>query len=173
MMKLFRTVAVLAVVLAFAGTTELSAQSSMKTRGGGASPVLSFGSSASVNDAAIALDKRDWKKGVDLARSVLNSSSLSANSSPLVYNNMCIGLTFMQQSEEAMSYCDKAVEGRPRQWQFYNNRAIAHFYLGDYDRSLADYYMALMFGRGQTLLLENIHLTLKARKTATPSAGST
>jgi len=172
-MKLFRTFTILAVALAFGGASQLAAEPSMQTRGGGASPILSFGSSASVNDAALALDKRNWQKGVDLARSVLNSSSVATESVPLVYNNMCIGLTFMQQSEEAMGYCDKAVEGRPRQWQFYNNRAIAHFYLGDYDRSLADYYMAMMFGRGQTLLLENIHLTLKARKTAAPRAGST
>ncbi len=171
-MKLFRALTIFAIAVLFTGASELAAQGSMNIRSGGASPVLSFGSSASVNDAANALDRRDWERGVDLARSVLKSSALSPISAPLVYNNMCIGLTFMQQSEEAMDYCNRAVEGRPRQWQFYNNRAIAHFYLGDYDRSLADYYMALMFGRGQTLLLENIHLTLKARKDAAPRSGS-
>jgi tetratricopeptide (TPR) repeat protein len=172
-MKLFRTLAVFVVVFAFGSATGFAAENSMRTRGGGASPILSFGAFSSINEAAIALEKREWQKGVNLARSALSSSTLSSGSFPLVYNNMCIGLTFMQQSEEAMDYCNKAVEGRPRQWQFYNNRAIAHFYQGDYDRSLADYYMALMFGRGHTLLLENIHLTLKARKAAAPHAGST
>lgn len=172
-MRLFRTVAVLAIAVIFGGVSELAADPSMKVRGGGASPIMSFGAFSSINEAALALDKREWQKGVSLARSALSSPTLASGSFPLVYNNMCIGLTFMQQSEEAIDYCNMAVEGRPRQWQFYNNRAIAHFYLGDYDRSLADYYMALMFGRGHTLLLENIHLTLKARKTSGSSAGNT
>lgn len=171
-MRLFRAVALLTVAALFGGASVLAADNAMKTRGAGASPVLSFGSFASINDAAYALEKRDWERGVNLSRSALQST-LSSGAFPLVNNNMCIGLTFLQQTDEAMDYCNKAIEGRPRQWQFYNNRAIAHFYQGDYDRSLADYYMALMFGRGQTLLLENIHLTLKARKTAAPHAGST
>ena len=172
-MRLFRTVALLAVAVVFGGVSELAAQSSMKLRGAGASPVLSFGTFSAINDAAHALDAREWQKGVDLSRSALQSSAIGTGSSPLAYNNMCIGLTFLQETDQALGYCDKAIEGRPRQWQFYNNRAITHFYRGDYDRSLADYYMALMFGRGRTLLLENIHLTLKARKTAGSSSGST
>jgi tetratricopeptide (TPR) repeat protein len=131
----------------------------------GSTPMQSFGNSSIVNASATALEDQDWKKGVELARSALRST-LSPDEFPLANNNMCIGLTFLRESDEALAFCDKAVRGRPRQWQFYNNRAITYYYLGNYDRSLADYYMAMLFGRGQSILLENIHLTLKARKGA-------
>ena len=168
-MNRFRTTLMFAVVVvvgAVLGATAGSANELQAATRAGMSPMMSFSRSSIVNRSAFALDEQNWQKGVDLAQSALQNRMLNPGNFPVAYNNLCIGLTFLQQADEALDFCNKAVQGRPRQWEFYNNRAIAHYYLGSYDRSLIDYYMAMTFSRSETLLLENMHLTLKARKNA-------
>jgi tetratricopeptide (TPR) repeat protein len=117
-----------------------------------------------VNDAAYALDREDWDRGVALAREALRSGELMPSNVPAAYNNYCIGLTGVGKYDEAMAACNKAIEMRPRQWSFYNNRANIYFYLGQFDRALAEYYKAMTFSPGDDVLLQNIALTLRVRK---------
>jgi len=137
----------------------------------GTSPMYSLGGNTTVNSSAMALDDKNWQKGVDLARSALRSKSVSRDTFPLANNNLCIGLTFLQQPDEALPHCNVAVKERPRQGELYNNRAIAHYYKGDYERSLVDYYLAMTFSGNEEVLLENLHLTLRARAQNQPHTG--
>jgi tetratricopeptide (TPR) repeat protein len=137
---------------------------------GGASAQLFSRGNGLVNEAAYALDRENWSQGTALAREALRSGELMPGNIPAAYNNLCIGLTGLGKYDEAMEACNKAVEMRPRQWSFYNNRANIYYYRGEYDRALAEYYKAMTFSPGDDVLLQNIALTLRVRKQRNPNA---
>jgi tetratricopeptide (TPR) repeat protein len=117
-----------------------------------------------VNDAARELDRGRWDKGVDLVQRAFQSGDLTPANIPAAYNNLCIGLTGQRKFDEAIAACNKAVEMRPREWKFYNNRANIYFYLGQFDRALAEYYKAMTFSPGDNVLMKNIAISLSHRR---------
>jgi Flp pilus assembly protein TadD len=121
-----------------------------------------------VNESAYALDRENWRQGAALAQEALRSGELMPSNVPAAYNNLCIGLTGQGKFDEAMAACDKAIELKPRQWSFYNNRGNIYFYRSEFDRALAEYYKAMTFSPGDEVLLQNIALSLKVRKNRTP-----
>ncbi|MCB2108652.1 MAG: tetratricopeptide repeat protein [Rhodobacteraceae bacterium] len=123
-----------------------------------------------VNESAYALDRKDWDRGMILARDALKSGELMPGNLPAAYNNYCIGLTGLSRYDEALEACNKAISLRPRQWSFYNNRGNIYYFLGQYDRALAEYYKAMTFSPGDDVLLQNIALTLRVRKNRNPAA---
>jgi tetratricopeptide (TPR) repeat protein len=122
-----------------------------------------------VNESAYALERENWRKGADLAQKALRSGELLPENLPSAYNNLCIGLSRLGKLDDAMEACNKAVNLRPRQWSFYNNRANIYFFQAQFDRALAEYYKAMTFSPGDDILLQNIALTLKARREKTRS----
>ncbi len=147
------------IAAAFLVTPEASAQ--MFSRGNGL-----------VNESAHALDRGKWDKGVSLARQALKSGELMPRNFAAALNNLCIGLTGQGQYDEALDTCNKAIDRRPREWSFYNNRANIFYYRADYDRALSDYYRALTFSPGDDVLISNISLTLRSRKKAAERVGA-
>lgn len=125
-----------------------------------------------VNESAHALDRGKWDKGVTLARQALKSGELMPRNFAAALNNLCIGLTGQGEYDEALDTCNKAIEKRPREWSFYNNRANIFYYRADYDRALSDYYRALTFSPGDDVLISNISLTLRTRKQAAERIGA-
>ena len=124
-----------------------------------------------INEAAHALDRGKWNKGVSLARQALKSGELTPLNVPAALNNLCIGLTGQGYYNEALDTCNRAIDKKPREWSFYNNLANVHFYQAQYDRALADYYKALTFSPGDDVLITNISLTLRKRKKAAEETG--
>lgn len=117
-----------------------------------------------VNESAYALDREKWKRGADLAQAALDSGELMPSNVAAAYNNLCIGLMRSGRLDDAMTACTKAIDLKPRQWSFYNNRANIYYYRADYDRALAEYYKAMTFSPGDDVLMQNIALTLKSRR---------
>lgn len=117
-----------------------------------------------VNDSAYALDRKLWDRGADLAERALKSGEVSTDNLPAAYNNYCIGLTGQRKFDAAIAACNKAVEMRPREWRFYNNRANIYFYLNQFDKALAEYYKAMTFNPSGTVLMNNIGISLKQRR---------
>ncbi|MEQ9448505.1 MAG: hypothetical protein RLN70_06280 [Rhodospirillaceae bacterium] len=113
----FRTIFALAVAVVVGGVGEgvfasddgartgTNERFSLATRAG-TSPMLSLRNSREsiVNRAAKELDSENWQKGIELARKALESRNLSPEGFPLAHNNLCIGLSFMQQPEEAIPH---------------------------------------------------------------------
>jgi len=131
----------------------------------GAASAQQFGqANGLVNEAAHALDRGHWSKGMGLAQKALKSGSLTPQNVPAAYNNLCIGLNGLGRFDEAMEACNKAIDLRPREWSFYNNRGNIHFYRQFYGQALSDYYKALTFSPGDDVLLGNISLALRSRK---------
>jgi tetratricopeptide (TPR) repeat protein len=121
-----------------------------------------------VNDAAFMLDRKDWAGGTQLTRQALRSGELTPENHAAALNNLCIGLTGLNQYAEATESCLKAIELSPRQWQSYNNLANIYYFLGQYDKALAQYYKALSFRTESSILLKNIRLTLDMRNRQRP-----
>ena len=117
-----------------------------------------------VNDSAYAIGRERWSDAADLAEKALRSGELTLDNVPPAYNNLCIALSGERKFNEAIEACDKAVGLRPHQWSFYNNRANIYFYQGDFDKALAEYYKAMTFNSGGSILMHNISVTLEYRK---------
>ncbi len=127
---------------------------------------------ALMNQSAYALDRERWREGTDLAEQALKSGEVMLEDLPGAYSNLCIGLTGLRKFDDAIAACNRAVELRPRQWAFYNNRANIFFYLGQFDRALAEYYKAMTFSSGSNVLMNNIGLALQYRKNYGPRPGT-
>lgn len=117
-----------------------------------------------VNESAYAIGREDWREAANLAEKAIRSGDLTLDNLPPAYNNLCIALTGERKFSEAIEACDKAVNLRPRQWSFYNNRANIFFYQGNFDRALAEYYKAMAFNSDGSVLMHNIGVTLEYRK---------
>ncbi len=117
-----------------------------------------------VNESAYAIGREDWRSAADFAEKAIRSGDLTLENVPPAYNNLCIALTGERKFSEAIDACNKAVELRPRQWSFYNNRANIYFYQGNFDRALAEYYKAMAFNSDGSVLMHNIGVTLEYRK---------
>ena len=117
-----------------------------------------------VNESAYAISRERWYEAANLAEEALRSGELTLENIPSAYNNLCVALTGQRQFVKAIDACDKAVDLRPGQWSFYNSRANIDFYQGNFDRALAEYYKAMTFNSGGSVLMHNISLTLEYRK---------
>lgn len=144
-----------ALALLFSATTfgGLTAHAQQFTRG-----------NALVNQSAYSVDSERWAEAVNLANEALRSGEVTLDNLPALYNNLCIGLTGQRRFQDAITACDKALDMKPREWKFYNNRANIYFYLGQFGRALAEYYKAVTFNPANGILMSNINLTLEYRK---------
>ena len=117
-----------------------------------------------INDSAHELDRGRFDKAVELVQQAFKSGDISPMNMSAAYNNLCIGLTGQHKFDEAIDACNRALAFLPREWKYYNNRANIYFYLGEYDRALAEYYKAMTFSHGDSILMSNIGITLKHRR---------
>ena len=117
-----------------------------------------------VNESAYAIGRERWSDAASLAKKALLSGDLTIENIPPAYSNLCVALTGERKFPEAMNACNRAVDLRPRQWSYYNNRANIHFYQGNFDRALAEYYKAMAFSSGGRVLMHNIGVALEYRK---------
>ena len=115
--------------------------------------------------------RNHFDRAVDLLNQAFHSGDISVMNLPAAYNNLCIGLTGQHKFQEAFDACNHAVDLQPREWKFYNNRANIYFFLGQYDRALAEYYKAMTFSHGDTVLMTNIGITLRHRRVFGSSPG--
>ena len=125
-----------------------------------------------INDSARELDRGRWDKGVELVQQAFRSGDITPMNLGAAYNNLCIGLTGQHKFDEAIAACNQALTFRPREWKFYNNRANIYFYLGQFDKALAEYYKAMTFSHGDSILMSNIGITLKHRRVFGSNPGS-
>lgn len=58
-------------------------------------------------------------------------------------NALCVALNANEQSDEAITICNEAIEKRPSHWMAFNSRGSAYFTKGDYERAIEDYTQAL------------------------------
>lgn len=116
-----------------------------------------------VNEGARAVDRGDFLKGFELSTRALESRELSPRNTAAALNNLCIALTGLQRTGEALDACNRAIRLEPGRWSFYNNRANVYFWMGEYDRALSEYTKALSIRPDEEILQNNIAIIVRAQ----------
>jgi len=88
-------------------------------------------------DGAQALRDGDAENGVELTlRGLAMAQGQRERQAALA--NLCAGYIMLDQVNEALGYCDKALAENERNWRAYSNRALAYMKLKRFDEAKAD-----------------------------------
>ncbi len=99
---------------------------------------------AELADGAQALREGDGEEGVRLTLMGL-AAAHGQRERQAALANLCAGYLLLDQIDEAIAYCDKALAENDRNWRAYNNRALAYVKLKRFEEAEAD------IARGQEL----------------------
>lgn len=116
-----------------------------------------------VNEGARAVDRGDFVKGYQLSKKALESKELSPKNTAAALNNLCIALTGLKRTGEAMEACNHAIRLEPGRWSFYNNRANVYFWMGELDRAMTEYTKALAIRPEEEVLQNNIAIIVRTQ----------
>ena len=72
------------------------------------------------------------------------------------FSALCSALTTTGELREAIESCSKAIKLYPTRWQALNNRGVAYYMSGQFDRAMQDYNKALAAVQGSDPLTELI-----------------
>jgi Flp pilus assembly protein TadD len=101
-----------------------------------------LGVSSDLADGATALTSGNYDEGIRLTKLGLDSPPKPSQRSAAL-SNLCAGFDGTAQYQRALKHCTAALRIDGRNWQAYNNRAIAHLGLGDLEAAEADILRAV------------------------------
>lgn len=96
-----------------------------------------LGVSPQLADGATALTIGNYDEGIRLTKLGLKSPRMPSQRSAAL-SNLCAGFDGNEQFAQAITHCTAALEINERNWQAYNNRAVAHLGLGQLEAADAD-----------------------------------
>ena len=96
-----------------------------------------LGVSPQLADGATALTVGNYDEGIRLTKLGLNSPRKPSQRSAAL-SNLCAGFDGNEQFAKAIAHCTAALKINKRNWQAYNNRAVAHLGLGELEAADAD-----------------------------------
>jgi len=88
-------------------------------------------------DGAQALREGDGEKGVKLTLEGL-AIAQGLRERQVALANLCAGYLLLDQTVEALGYCDRALAENDRNWHVYNNRALVYLRLKRFEEAEAD-----------------------------------
>ena len=89
-----------------------------------------LGSDPHLSDGATALTTGNYGEGIRLTEIGLKAPPARNNRSAAM-SNLCAGFAGTREYDLALRHCTAALEIDASNWQAFNNRALAHFRLGD------------------------------------------
>ena len=92
---------------------------------------------ASLQDGANALRAGDAEKGIELTLDAL-SMARTPRERRSALNNLCAGYLLAEELDEALRYCNDALELNSENWRVYNNRALIYVLMKRFDEAEAD-----------------------------------
>ena len=96
-----------------------------------------LGADPQLSDGATALSIGNYGEGIRLTELGLKAPPARSDRSAAM-SNLCAGFAGTQQYDLALTHCSAALEINDSNWQAYNNRALAHFRLGDLEAAQRD-----------------------------------
>jgi tetratricopeptide (TPR) repeat protein len=96
-----------------------------------------LGSDPNLADGATALATGNYDEGIRLTELGLKAPPERSSRSAAM-SNLCAGYAGTQEYNLALTHCSAALEIDDRNWQAYNNRALAHLKLGDLEAAQQD-----------------------------------
>lgn len=130
----------MALVLTMAVSLQIAsyAQSAPTSKDGpGATHTAVGARNPDLHDGAVQLRFGNPEAGIRLTRRGLEAASTTKEQYS-AYSNLCAGYILIEQYENAVQYCDYALNIKPNSHQALSNRALARFYLKAFDLAQAD-----------------------------------
>lgn len=94
-------------------------------------------SNSALAEGAEALRNGEGARGVELTLQGL-AVAQGWRERQAALSNLCGGYILLEKEQDAISYCDTALEENDRNWRAYSNRALAYMRLGRFDEAAAD-----------------------------------
>jgi Flp pilus assembly protein TadD len=146
-----KLILVLGAVIVAAGQFNVWAQTGTRIRdGGGKAPeiVVWFNEPSEVTDIRLLLQQGRKQLAVEKARAyVTDIENLPGGEAQVrLYfglSALCSALTSTGEWQEAIDACTRAIGLFPSRWQAFNNRGVAHYMSGQFDKAMQDYRQAL------------------------------
>ncbi len=94
-------------------------------------------SNLALADGSAALMAGHAEKGIRLT---LQGLSMSNSDSERVsgWSNLCAGYLMLNRYDEALGYCNQAIEADPEHWRALSNRALIHIFRREFDLAAED-----------------------------------
>ena len=90
-----------------------------------------------LSDGASALTIGDAERGVELTLRGLDKARGSMEKRAAL-SNLCAGYLMLEQLDEALGYCNRALAINDGNWRVYNNRALIYVMKGQFELAEAD-----------------------------------
>lgn len=90
-----------------------------------------------LHEGAVQLRLGNPESGIRLTRRGLDYAT-SEREQYSAFSNLCAGYILIEQYENAVSYCNRALQMKGDNHQALSNRALARFYLKSYEKAEAD-----------------------------------
>jgi tetratricopeptide (TPR) repeat protein len=97
------------------------------------------------------------EQGIRKSKAALAKTSTVSLRKPLL-DNLCVAHLAIKNMEQANQYCQAAVNTGRASAISYNNRAVMHYVLGNFEASLEDLDAANSQGRFQNLVAANLKI---------------
>ena len=92
---------------------------------------------ADLQDGATALQAGRAEDGIELTRAGLKNAN-STLEVRTAFSNLCAGYLMIEQLDQALLYCNEALEINDQSWRVYNNRALIYVLQRQFDKAEAD-----------------------------------
>jgi hypothetical protein len=96
-------------------------------------------------------------QGIRKSKAALAKTTTMSLRKPLL-DNLCVAHLAINDMEQANQYCQSAVNTGRASAISYNNRAVMHYFLGNFEASLEDLDAASSQGRFQNLVAANLKI---------------
>lgn len=92
---------------------------------------------ANLQDGASELRIGNAEEGVRLTRAGLRTA-ISTRDRRIALSNLCAGYIMLGNLDEALSFCNKALDLTPDNWRIFNNRALIYVLQKQFDLAQSD-----------------------------------
>lgn len=155
-----RALAIAAVICLSGFAVQMAAAQESKT-------VIWLSPSRLVAEGASLIDRGKVLKGKETTLEALEQD-LAITDRAAAFNNLCTADLAQRLYRDAIKHCSSAVKLRASLWQGYNNRANAHFLLGEYDKAISDYGEALRIMPDLDIIEYNLALATDYKRRSAP-----
>jgi tetratricopeptide (TPR) repeat protein len=106
------------------------------------------------------IESGKFEQGIRKSQAGLAKTSIASLRKPLL-DNLCVAYLAIEDMQQANEYCNAAVNTGKASVISYNNRAMMHYVLGNFEASLEDLDAASRFSNFQKMVVSNLMIVNK------------
>ena len=116
-----------------------------------------------LSEGATALDAGRIEEGIQLTLDGLKVPT-AQHEKAAGYSNLCAGYALLKKWDEALQYCNTAVELDPANWRAFNNRAAVFAGKQQFDLAVNDIRAGLEIAPNSRTLLESLRIVQQNKR---------